>query len=134
MQAGYEAQLKSIVLLKNKSHVLPLQKGITVYIPKRFTAASKDFFGNITPEKWENAVNPDLVKKYFNVSTENPSKRMLLWYLSAIRMAARDTTRKIVAKQGNGYVPISLQYGPYTAKNARAQVMASGDPAEPRSK
>jgi beta-glucosidase len=29
---------------------------------------------------------------------------------------------------GNGYVPISLQYGPYTAEHARAKSMASGDP------
>ncbi len=55
MKAGYEAQLKSIVLLKNKSHVLPLKKGITVYIPKRYTAAGTDFFGNTIPEKWEDA-------------------------------------------------------------------------------
>jgi beta-glucosidase len=29
---------------------------------------------------------------------------------------------------GNGYVPISLQYGTYTAKNARAHSIAAGDP------
>ena len=73
MEAGYNAQLKSVVLLKNKAHVLPLHKGITVFIPKRFTAARKDFSGNITPEKWEDALNPDLVKKYFNL-TDDPLK------------------------------------------------------------
>ena len=29
---------------------------------------------------------------------------------------------------GNGYVPISLQYGPYTATEAREQSIAAGDP------
>jgi beta-glucosidase len=32
------------------------------------------------------------------------------------------------AKGGNGYVPISLEYGPYTADDARAQSIAAGDP------
>jgi len=35
MKAGYDAQLKSIVLLKNKAGVLPVQKNKTVY-PDRF--------------------------------------------------------------------------------------------------
>lgn len=73
MDAGYKAQLKSIVLLKNKGAVLPLQKEKTVYIPKRFTPASKDWFGRETPEKTEYPVNMELVKKYFTV-TEDPTK------------------------------------------------------------
>jgi beta-glucosidase len=32
---------------------------------------------------------------------------------------------------GNGYIPISLQFGRYTANNSRTKSMASGDPAEP---
>jgi beta-glucosidase len=31
---------------------------------------------------------------------------------------------------GNGYVPISLQYRPYTAAHARATSLAGGDPLE----
>src|SRR6188472_704907 len=31
MKAGFDAQLKSIVMLKNKSNTLPLQKNKTVY-------------------------------------------------------------------------------------------------------
>ena len=45
MKAGYEAQLKSIVLLKNKNKVLPVAKQKTVYIPKRITPAGRDFYG-----------------------------------------------------------------------------------------
>ncbi|MCB0630049.1 MAG: glycoside hydrolase family 3 protein, partial [Lewinella sp.] len=36
MQAGFEAQLKSIVMLKNKDNILPAGKEQTVYIPKRY--------------------------------------------------------------------------------------------------
>jgi beta-glucosidase len=127
MKAGYDAQLKSIVLLKNKDNVLPLKKGITVYIPKRFIPSVRDFFGNKTPEKTEYPVNMELVKKYFNV-TDDPSKAdvAIVFVKSPDGGAGYDKEDK--EKGGNGYVPISLQYGPYTADNARAQSIAYGDP------
>jgi beta-glucosidase len=77
MKAGYEAQLRSIVLLKNKSNVLPLTKTKTVFIPKRTVPAARDWFGNVTPERVEYPVNLDIAKKYFNV-TDDPSKRTWL--------------------------------------------------------
>ena len=43
MKAGYDAQLKSIVMLKNKDKVLPVAKQKTVYIPKRLTPAGKRY-------------------------------------------------------------------------------------------
>ena len=43
MKAGYEAQLKSVVLLKNKGAVLPVAKTKTIYIPKRLTPAGRVF-------------------------------------------------------------------------------------------
>jgi beta-glucosidase len=127
VKAGYEAQLKSIILLKNKGGVLPMKKGGTVYIPKRVIPAGRDWFGNVSPEKIEYPVNMDLVKKYFNV-TDDPSKAdfaivFVKGPLSGVGYDLED--RK---KGGNGYLPISLQYGPYTATDARAQSMAAGDP------
>ena len=41
MREGYEAQLKSIVMLKNKNGVLPLRAKSKVYIPKRFLPPGK---------------------------------------------------------------------------------------------
>ncbi len=78
-------------------------------------------------------INTDLSKKYFNVTTD-PSRRMWHWFLSGVRTADRDMIRDDVAVQGNGYVPISLQYGTYTANGARTQSIAAGDPAEPEVK
>jgi len=126
MKAGYEVQQKSIVLLKNKGSVLPIAKGRTVYIPKRFIPASKDWFGSITPEKMEYPVNMELVKKYFNV-TEDPAKAdiALVFVKGPIAGTGYD---KADRETGNGYVPISLQYSPYTAEYARAQSIAAGDP------
>jgi beta-glucosidase len=127
MQAGYDAQLKSIVLLKNKSNLLPLAKTKTVYIPKRTVPAARDWFGNSTPEHIEYPVNIDIVKKYFNV-TDDPSKADLAIVFvkgpnSGVGYSSDD--RK---NGGNGYVPISLQYDAYTATGARAQSIAAGDP------
>jgi len=130
MKAGYEAQLKSIVLLKNHAHALPLQKGKTVYLPKKYTPSVKGFFGPPSKEKWEEAVKADLIKKYFNV-TDDPAKAdcAIVFVSSPSGGAGYDADD--VKNGGNGYVPITLQYGPYTAADARAHSIAAGDPVEP---
>ncbi len=127
MKAGYDAQLKSIVLLKNKGGVLPLQKNKTVYIPKRYTPASKDWFGRQTPEKNEYPVNMEIVKKYFNV-TDDPSKAdfAIVFVKSPEGMVGYDIEDR--KSGGNGYIPISLQYDSYTANEAREKSIAAGDP------
>lgn len=127
MQAGYEAQLKSIVLLKNKGNVLPVQKTKTVFIPKRTIPAARDFFGNQTPERIEYPVNINIVKKYFNV-TDDPSKADLAIVFVKGPNSGSGYSKEDRQNGGNGYVPISLQYGPYTASDARLQSIAAGDP------
>jgi beta-glucosidase len=127
MKAGYEAQLKSIVLLKNKGNVLPIPKGKTVYIPKRFTPASKDWFGALTPEKLEYPVNMELVKKYYNV-TDDPSKADFAIVFVNSPDGGVGYSKEDRTNGGNGYIPISLQYGAYTATYAREHSIAAGDP------
>ncbi len=63
MKYGYEAQLKSLVLLKNKSNVLPLKGKPTVYVPKRTYPATRDWFGNVSPEKIQDPVSVELLRK-----------------------------------------------------------------------
>ena len=130
MTAGYNAQLKSIVMLKNEANVLPLQKGKTVYMPKKFTPSFKGFFGPPSKEKYEDAVNADLAKKYFNL-TDDPSKAdyAIVFVSSPSGGAGYDADD--VKNGGTGYVPITLQYGPYKATDARVHSIAAGDPAEP---
>ena len=127
MKSGYEAQQKSIVLLKNKGSVLPLTKEKTVYIPKRFTPAGRDWFGNTTPEKLEHPVNLELVKKYFKV-TEDPLQADVALVFVEGPSSGVGYDKEDKAKGGNGYVPISLQYNTYKAENARPQSIAAGDP------
>jgi beta-glucosidase len=123
MQEGYEVQLKSIVMLKNKDNVLPLKKGSTVYIPKRYIPAGKDWFGNPTPEKLEYPVNIDVARKYFKV-TENPEEADLALVFISTPKSGTGYSHDDLKAGGNGYVPISLQYKPYTAIYAREKSLA----------
>lgn len=127
MAAGYEAQLKSLILLKNKSKILPLQKEKTIYIPKRVYPAGKDWFGIVTPEKIEYPVNMDIVKKYFKV-TEDPAKADMAIVFVNSPEGGVGYSKEDRMKGGNGYVPITLQYGPYMASAAREKSIAAGDP------
>ena len=126
MKAGYDAQLKSIVLIKNQNKTLPIAKGKTVYVPKRTTPPGVNFFGMPTPEKTEYPVNLDLIKKYYTV-TDDPSKAdfAMVFIKSPVSNGYSRADREA---GGNGYVPISLQLKDYTATEARAQSIAAGDP------
>jgi beta-glucosidase len=129
MKAGYEAQLKSVVMLKNKANTLPLQKNKTVYIPKKYTPAGRNFLGMEIPEKLEYPVSIDIVKKYFNV-TENPDEADYALVFVSSPNSGIGYNAEDAKKGGNGYVPISLQYGEYTATEAREVSIAGGDPLE----
>jgi len=129
MKAGYEAQLKSIVLLKNKNKVLPVAKQKTVYIPKRITPAGRDFMGGPTPESVASPINLTLAGKYFNV-TENPAEADFALVVVRSPNAGSGYDREDIKKGSTGYVPISLQYGLYKALDARETSIAGGDPLE----
>jgi beta-glucosidase len=135
MTAGYEAQLKSLVLLKNRGTVLPLARGTTVYIPKRHIPARRGFGGSETPARDEDALDVQVVGQYFAVTDEPEKADAALVVLdgpAGTGMFGMQTgyDRTDAAAGGNGYVPISLQYGEYTATHARATSIAGGDPLE----
>ncbi len=130
MQAGYEAQVKSVVMLKNKNNVLPVQEKQTVYIPKMDYPSIRDWWGNRSEAVTNYPVNMELVKKYYNV-TDDPGKADFALVFVASPHANADGGGYDIEDRkagGNGYVPISLQYGPYTAKDARTRSIAAGDP------
>lgn len=127
MKAGYDAQLKSIVLLKNKAAVLPLKEKKTVFIPKIYTASTKDWWVVASQPKLEYPVNLELVKKYYNV-TEDPSKAdFAIVFVTSPQSLEGGYDLKDRQNGSNGYVPISLQYGTYTATEARTKSIAAGD-------
>lgn len=129
MKAGYEAQLKSVVMLKNKAAVLPLKKDLAVYVPKKHTPASTDMFRGQIPESFTYPVNIELVKKYFRV-TDNPAEADFALVFVQSPSGGSGYSRDDIKKGGSGYVPITLQYLPYTAREGRDPSIAGGDPLE----
>ena len=129
MKAGYDAQLKSIVMVKNSAKTLPLKTQLKVYIPRRYTPASRNWFGQETPEKWSDPMNLAIVSKYFSV-TEKPEEADFA--LVSISSPSGGTGYDLEDRKagGNGYVPITLQYGKYKAEFARATSIAGGSPFE----
>lgn len=128
MKAGFETQLKSVVMLKNSASTLPLAKGKKVYIPKKYTPAGRNFLGMPIPESLDYPVSPDMVKKYFEI-TDNPAEAdYALAFISnpnsGLGYEAAD------ARKSNGYVPISLQFEEYQARDGRDPSIAGGDPME----
>lgn len=130
MKAGYDAQLKSIVLLKNQKNVLPLnKKKLKVYVPKRFVKGVPDWWGNAVADKTEYPVSIDLVKKYYTVTDTPDEADVALVFIESPKGGTGYSVEDRKAG-GNGYVPISLQYAAYTADAARKQSLAGGDPDE----
>ena len=129
MEEGYKAQLKSIVMLKNKPNILPLEKEKTVYVPKRYKPASRNFLGRETPASTKYPINISILEKYFKL-TDNPDDADYAIIFVENPKTGNGYSKDDIQKGGNGYIPISLQYGEYTAKDAREVSIAGGDPLE----
>ena len=119
VEEGLEAQCKSIVMLKNKDNVLPLKKGIKVYIPDRYIKAKKNFFRMMDSEKHITPVSEDMSKGYFEI-VKDPR-------LADVAMVFVESPLTDGYLEDKGYLPISLQYRPYTATLARKTSIAGGD-------
>lgn len=127
-EAGYAAQRKSIILLKNKAQCLPLKKGIKVYVPDRHILPVKGFFRMPGEEQRFAPVQKALLEKYFTpVDAPEDADAAIVFISTPI---TDPYSREDREKGGNGYLPVSLQFRPYTAEHARAVSIAGGDPLE----
>ena len=129
MKEGYEAQLKSVVMLKNHGSALPVKEKKKVYVPKRHFPAIPGMWGGISEEKTEAPIDLALVGKYFEV-VERPEEADFALCLIQEPSNGWGYTYDDVKRGGNGYMPLSLQYDDYTAADARAVSIAGGDPME----
>ena len=129
MKAGYEAQLRSVVMLKNSRNILPLKGKMKVYIPKKYEPAGSNWFGMKTPERWSDPISHDIAGKYFTV-VEKPEEADIALVAISSPETGTGYSPEDLKKGGNGYVPISLQYGKYTAVDARPVSIAGGSPLE----
>lgn len=127
MQAGYNAQLESIVMLKNKKDVLPLRaeddKKLTIYVPDKIIPETTDFFGNVTPAGVEDGTNLEVLKKYYNV-TKEPEKADAAIVFVNNPDPGKGYLKSDAQSGGNGYLPMTLQYGEYTAEYAKEESIA----------
>ena len=131
MAKGYEAQLKSVVMLKNHGSVLPKTQKLKVYVPKRLYPARGGMFGfgGTSQARWDYPVSKELVEKYYEW-TDDPRKADFALVFIQAPGSGSGYSREDAENGGNGYVPISLQYRPYTASTAREVSLAGGDPKE----
>ncbi len=143
MNAGYDAQLKSIVMLKNdemsnnSGSILP-NKGKTVYVPgissendTETIKVLKNYFSNIVLD--ENLFDKDgnHLKNVLDsidfaicfITNPKPYYYAGFWpsdgYIPDLDPDGKEITDidgKLLPKENHGYVPISLQYSDYTAK------------------
>ena len=142
-------QQKSFILLKNSGNVIAQNNGEkkTVYVPMAFIAATE---GNssaaATPAKWEPCMDINAASKYFNVITdtvgeptgkdaegnavytENDVIRASAEEVAACSMilVAMDAPNQDSTQDAEGnWLPGNLQYGEYTAVNARRESIAA---------
>lgn len=128
MTAGYQAQVKSIVMLKNKGDLLPIRERKIVYIPKRYAPASFDWWGSYTAPALEYPINPAVLEAYYNLTDDPEKADFALVFIQSPHSEEGGYSDIDAQGGGSGYVPISLQYQTYTAVDARAKSLAAGDP------
>jgi beta-glucosidase len=128
VSAGYDAQLHSIVMLKNAAvvggktsaaPVLPLPKKTKVFVPKRHINASRNWFGVPIPARDVESVSKRLLGEYFEVAASAEEADCAFCYI--------ESPKSDGYREGEGYLPINLQYRPYTAVNAREKNIAGAD-------
>ena len=131
MEAGYDAQLKSVVMVKNNDNIISENglEGKKVYIADFQTSginkgsmsdSNKTFYGNYFGSQMVD--NPDEADVAIVVMS-SPDIPFIAFANGTYKGTSGYSTEDLEAG-GNGYVPISLQYGPYTATTAREQSIA----------
>lgn len=129
MKEGYDAQVKSTVMLKNADNVLPLKNVSKVYIPSRHLPEHKTFWGGKVAESTVFPVNKEIVRKYYQLVSTPEEADFAIVYMDSPNSGTGYNIED-TKKGGNGYFPISLQYNDYTAIDARKVSIAGGDPFE----
>ena len=130
MAAGYQAQLKSIVMVKNKDNAVPQTGRKKVWFPQVHNMPVLGFFGSYNGEdKWEYSIDTTLVSRYFDMA-ETPEEADFAFVFINEPQGGHGYSVADRIKGGNGYVPISLQYEDYVAEHAREVSIAGGDPLE----
>lgn len=127
--AGYDAQLKSIVMLKNASNVLPADRRLKVYEPLRHVPAGLNHWQKPTPEYDEYPISHELLGRYYDV-VDTPEEADFAIVSIRTPVGHWGYIKPAEGELEGNYQPISLQWSPYTATHAREVSIAGGDPTE----
>lgn len=157
VEAGYQAQLDSIVLLKNDGNVIQDNsasekdpKDMTVYIPMTFKQGYTTLFGT-TEDSWFDSLDVDAAKAiYGTVLTDElitdaegnvtgvTAPDLSDCDLVIVGMSSPDNGSQFNGPGGDaetgGFYPLSIQYRPYTATSeAVRKTPIASDEGEDRS-
>ena len=129
VQAGLEAQKRSVILLKNAKGLLPLKKGTKLYVPGRHYDTHAAFFRIPIPASDFPGLTQKDAEGYFELVEDPKDAQAAVVFMESPLCDCYDP--EDVKNGGNGYRPITLQYRPYRADRAREHSIASGDFREP---
>ncbi len=130
MQEGYEAQMKALVMLKNSGNAaLPQPGRKKVWFPKKHFPSIPGLWGGQSEDYTDYPIKPGLVEKYFDLASSPAEADFALVVINGPAISVGWDAADI-KRGGNGYIPVSLQYEPYTATNARAESIAGGHHTE----
>jgi len=116
--AGFEAQLRSVVMVKNNG-ALPVSGRKKVYVPGRSIGERKGFFRNVIPPCEVPGADRAALEKYFDWAETPQDADMAVVFIESPISDGYSSEK--------GYLPISLQYRPYTADKARRHSIGQGD-------
>ncbi len=148
-EAGYQAQLDSIVMLKNKDETIKKVKKVNkfkekkVYIPSSHHHTFKNVFADasdsyeptmdkkVVAEYYEDVVTDKKIDKDGKVSFEKPKTKDIDMIIVGMNSPDNGSVFSGAGRKDGNYYPLSLQYRPYTAdgKNVRKESI-SGDTNE----
>ncbi len=130
MEEGYQAQLRSLVLLKNTDNqALPQTGKKKVWFPKKHFPAIPGLWGGMSEDHTDYPMSPELVSRYYDIAATPEEADFALVVIDGPSISVGWDAAD-VKRGGNGYIPISLQYEPYTARSARATSIAGGHHTE----
>ena len=123
VKEGLAAQARSAVVLRKAG--LPLREGMKVWIPRRTLRARKNFVRMMMPEETQDPLAGfDCAPWCVRTGTPEEADAAIVFMESPLSDPYDPEDR---TGGGNGYRPLTLQYRPYTAAEARAVSIAGGD-------
>ena len=123
VKEGLEAQARSAVMLRKGK--LPLKAGMKVWVPNRKIRAHKAFFRIMLPETVTDPLQGFGFGSWFTRAETPEEADAAIVFMESPLSDPYDPEDR--ARGGNGYLPLTLQYRPYTATEAREVSIAGGD-------